>query len=191
MAIFKKQPEKAPAELYRQCNELPIHNFNEISTNGDYDYLKKNRNDDVPVAELDKVWYDILDEFLRISKNKIANGILRKKKELIFLYKRLDILEAIKTCIDYEIDVTDKCKEYRVTPKNIDARIGLVKNDIMRITNSLSDKEGQTQDPGETDFDRSIAQIMRAGYPINRFKTVVTEWCAILNLLEENKSDNT
>lgn len=178
--IFKKKQPK----LYTSCNVLPIHNFNEVANNDDYNFLKRNIDDVVSLDILQKTWLGILDEFIRISKNNIAIATLKKKTQLILLDKKLQVFEAIKINIHYQNDVTEVCKDYRVNPLKINAHIGLVKNDIARISNGMKSNDGGNN-KSETEFDLSIAICSKNGFQINRFTTVVSEWVQFLNLIEK------
>lgn len=180
--------QKETPELYLRCNELPIHNFNEIATNSDFSYLKKNRNDDISNSDLEMAWITILDEYFRISKNTMALGLLKKKCGLIYLEKKLQVFEALKICIDLKIDVSEKLKEYRINNVTIDAHIGMIKNDISRIFAQLQKEEEVKQD--NQNFDKTIAIILKNGYQINRHTTVVSEWVQILNLIEQSQKTN-
>jgi len=170
-------------KLYIKCNELPIHNFNEVSASNDFNYLKKNPDDIVSEEVLQSAWLDILDEFLRISNNHYAANILKKREELISLKRKLFVLEAMKTCLMEGLNIDLEMKEYKVKPENLNANIGLMKNRISLLVNGLP--EDSNDKKSETDFDRTIAVIMENGYPINRFKTTVAEYVAILNRIEQ------
>lgn len=178
--IFQKDKPK----LYTRCNELPIHNFNEVATNDDFNFLKKNPDDKVSIDDLQLAWLGILDEFIRISKNAFAIATIQKKSTIILLEKKLHVFEAIKLNIKYGNDVTDVCKEYRVKRDKIDAYIGMVKNDIARIQKGIKTEDGVKS---ETDFDRSIMICNKYGYTINRFTTMVSEWVQALNLIEKEQ----
>lgn len=186
LKLFRRKSK--PAQLYFKCNELPIHNFNEVSENDDFTYLQKNRDDVVSQHLLDAAWLGILDEFIRISKNVVAVSTLKKKRELLLLNKRLQVLVAIQINVDHGNDVTDICKQYKLNEEKIHVHVGMVKNDIARISKTLPDPEDEDQKKtGNTEFDQSIAACLKAGYQINRFSTVVTEWCAILNTIKQQK----
>jgi hypothetical protein len=78
-------------------------------------------------------------------------------------------------------------KMYRVTKENLLANIGIIKNDLTRITKAIPSEEAHKD---ETEFDRTIAVILKNGFQINRNTTVVSEWCAILSLIEKQQKAN-
>lgn len=181
MKLFNRAKKKA--ELYRKCNELPIHNFNEVASNNDFSFLKKNKQDIVSDKDLQLAWLDILDEYLKISKNVYADNILNKKSKIILLQKKLEVLQVMKYCVDREIDIDSYLKEYRIKKEKIGINIGMVQNDINRISNSIPKEE--TAKDSNMDFEASIALLMEKGYRIDRYTTVVTEWTAALNRIEK------
>jgi hypothetical protein len=187
MWLFKRK-KATIANLYRKCNVLPIHNFNEIATNNDFNYLKVNKNDDVSQIELEETWLIILDEFYKISKNNKALISFKKQINLMLLYKKLTVFEVIKICINKNIDVVAECKKYKIDKTKIDIHIGMLKNDIARISKSIPSEESE----GNTnEFERTIAVILKSGFQINRFTTVVSEWVSILNLIQEQNKQTT
>ena len=184
---FKKKSSSI-ANLYRRCNVLPIHNFNEISTNNDFDYLKVNRNDVVSQIELEETWLLIMDEFYRISKNINALSLIKKQCNLMLLQKKLVVFEVLKICIDKNIDVSNECLKYRIDKTKINIHIGMLKNDISRITSTFPKEINNNN--SESQFDDTIAIIIKNGFQINRFTTVVSEWCSILNIIEKQNKAN-
>ncbi len=187
-SIFKKKKEPKKVELYDRCNTLPIHNFNEVATTGNFDYLKVNKEDNVSDEQLQLAWLSILDEYFTISKNNMALIQFRKKTELIFLEKKLQVLEILKFCINRNINVTDQLKEYKTSKEKISIHIGMIKNDISRISKSLPQEEIKKDN---SEFDRSIAVLSQAGFKIDRFTTVVSEWVQMLDIFQQqNKPKN-
>lgn len=138
--------------------------------------------------DLQLAWLDILDEYLTISNNAIAINLLKKRAKIILLEKRLHVLEVMKFCADRNIEIEKELKEYRIKKDKIHVNIGMIKNDISRLSNSMpSESEQQSSN---TDFDRSIAMLNKNGYNINRFTTVVSEWVQALNILEQQHKAN-
>jgi hypothetical protein len=187
MKLFNCKSKRKP-QLYRKCNELPIHNFNEVSSNNDFTFLKKNNGDVVNDEDLQLAWLDILDEYLTISNNAFAIALLKKKAKIILLEKKLHVLEVIKFCVDRCIDIDSELLQYRIKKDKVAANIGMVKNDINRLSSSIPDEAEQKK--RNTDFDRSIAMLNKNGFNINRFTTVVSEWVEALNILEKQNTPN-
>jgi len=100
---------------------------------------------------------------------------------------KLEVLNALKICQDKGINIDKELKQFKTDKAKLNTHIGMIKNDISRISNSLP-VEDNKQDNSE--FDRTLAIIMKYGYKINRFKTTVSELEAIKQLIEEqNKAE--
>lgn len=175
-----KKSVKKESNLYQKCNELPIHNFNEISNNNNLNYLKIDKKDVVSDIDLQNCWLEILEEYLKISNNKSAFFQLNQQSSILLLETRLRVLECFKNCIQNEINIDVQLLEYKIEKQTIDQRIGLIKNDLAKFYNEMP----VTEKSNSNDFEQSIAIIMENGYSINRFKTVVSEYVAILNRIQ-------
>lgn len=186
--FFKKKPVQK-AELYTRCNVLPVHNFNEIATNNDFNYLKVNKSDTATDLELQTAWLGILDEYFRISKNVQGLAILKKKTSLLFLENKLHVFEAMQICIFKNINIDLEMQLYKTNKDILKVHIGMIKNDIARISKTLPVEEN-TKD--ENEFDRSLAVLSQAGFKIDRFTTVVSEWVQMLKVfeLQQSKKEN-
>lgn len=174
--FFKKEKK---VKLYTKCSEFPVHNFFE-AMNGNLAYLKKNIDDVVSDEELENTWINILDEFIILSKNVVTQNMIRKKINFLILIQKLSVYEALKVCIDNRVDVEAELKEYKVKKDRINTKIALIKNDIAKLKPKENESNNSTND-----FDTSIAMILKNGYQINRFQTTVSEYCAILNSIEQ------
>lgn len=183
-----KQAQKKKDNVYCKCNELVIHNFNEVASNNDFSYLKKNKNEVVSDEALQLAWLDILDEYLTISNNAIAVSSLQKKAKVIKLEKKMHVFQMMKFCIDRNIDISEYLKEYNVKADKVQVNIGMIKNDISRLNNGIPSETERSN--SNTDFDRSIAMLNKNGFNINRFTTVVSEWVQALNILEKQYKAN-
>ena len=182
--LFKRKSEKP--NLYLKCNELPIHNFNEVS-NGDFNYLKKDKDQFVEPKILQETWLDILSEYLTISKNYTVLNSINRKLEISILESRLNVFLALKKCIQYEINVTEHLLKRKATKENIQIHINLLNDQIATLVALLpTPQENKPND----NFEQSIASLIRNGCQINRFKTVVTEWVALLNQIKEQAKAN-
>lgn len=172
-------------KLYHRCNEMPIHNFNEVS-NGNFDYLKINRNDKVSEKELQDTWLTIIDEYFVLSKNVQGIENLKKKSVLILLQNKIQIYEAMRICLARKVNIEKEMQMYGVNEKDLPQHIALVKYDIDDLNMILSKTDVQ----GENEFDKTFAIVLKNGFQINRFTTTVSEWIAILNLLEEQQKQH-
>jgi len=182
--VFFKKTKKI-ARLYTKCSELCIHNFNEVATNNDFNYLKLNKNDVATDIELETAWLGILDEYFRISKNVQGLNILKKKTSLLFLENKLHVFEAMQICLSKNINIDLEMKMYRTDKNILKIHIGMIKNDINRILKSLPVEENSKDD---NEFDRSLAVLSQAGFKIDRFTTVVSEWVQMLRIFEQQQS---
>ena len=184
MFDFFKKKTKLKAKLYTRCNELCIHNFNEIATNSDFDYLKINKLDQVSDTEIELAWLGILDEYFRLSKNALAINQLKKKTSLLFLSKKLQVFQAMQICIDKGIDVSKELKEYRTDKTRLPIHTGMISNDINRIEKTIPKEESQTD---ENNFEMTLAMVIENGFQINRHTTMLSEWIAILHRIEQRQ----
>lgn len=188
MFKFFNKTIRKKAVLFTKCSELPIHNFNEIANNNDFNYLKVNKTDTATDEELMIAWLVILDEYFRISKNVHGISILKKKTSLMFLQKKLQVFEALQICLSKNINVEKEMILYKTNKDIIKIHVGMIKNDIQRVFKSLPVEENRKED---NEFDRTVAVILKNGFQINRFKTTVSEWVQILQLIEQqNKNAN-
>lgn len=184
---LKKKKLKSKANLFYKCSELPIHNYNEVDSFGDFNFLKKNPNDKVSENDLHECWLGILDELIQISKNATAKNLIRKKINFISLIRKLNVFEALKTCIDLKIDVEQTLKLYRIRKEDIDKHIGITKNKL----NDLLPNENQTSnEKTANNFELSIVVLTEHGYNVDRFKMTVTTWAIALNRIEEKAKIN-
>ena len=99
--------------------------------------------------------------------------------------RKLEVLNALKLCIERNVNVDAELKEYRTSKQKITIHIGMLMNDIQRVQKSLPKENEERQ--SATDFDDSIAFIIENGYQINRHTTVVSEYCSILKRIKLRK----
>ena len=176
--LFKK---KAKTKLYTRCNELVIHNFNE-AMNGNLEYLKIDKTDNVSNSELETVWLSILDEFLVLSRNNLALKKIKDKITILKLQAKLRVLEILKFCVDRNIKVDETLNQYKTSKEKIQVHLGMLKNDISRLTPKETDSDNSNN---SNDFEKSIAILIKNGCAVDRHKMVVSTWCELLNLLQE------
>lgn len=182
--------KKRKPELYNKCNILPIHNFNEVS-NGDLSYMKIDRNDNVPIAELENAWLSIIDEYFVLSKNIQGIENLKRKSVLIRLEKKMQVYEAVKICLNRNVNVDEIMTQYGINAVDLPQYMALIKYDIDDLNSMLK----KTDTKGENEFDKMFAIALKSGFQINRFTTTVSEWIQIIKIIEEqnkqNKNDGT
>lgn len=188
--LFQKKQQNNTDLLFTKCNELPIHNFNEIANNNDFSYLKRDRNSVVSDELIQSIWVDILDEFISISKNTYAVNVIKKKSKIMLLELRLKVFETLKYCSIRGVNIDSELQHYRMTKESISINIGLMRNDISRLKGSLPDENEKKANQCSLEFDRTIAILNKNGFQIKRFTTVVTEWVQALNILEQQNKAN-
>ena len=164
---------------------MPIHNFNEVASNNDFSFLKKNPQDVVSDEDLQLAWLDILDEYLRISNNLIVINSLHKKDKIIKLQSRLNVFLAMKYNAEIGVNIDAELKEYKIKKDKIQVNIGMIKNDIGRLSNSIFENEEKNNSDISKHFEDSLALLMEKGYRVDRHIMVVTEWVAALNRIEK------
>jgi len=184
MSLFNFKAKRKP-QLYNRCNTLPIHNFNEVASNNDFSFLKKNPQDVVSDEDLQLAWLDILDEYLRISNNLIVINSLHKKDKIIKLQSRLNVFLAMKYNAEIGVNIDAELKEYKIKKDKIQVNIGMIKNDIGRLSNSIFENEEKNNSDISKHFEDSLALLMEKGYRVDRHIMVVTEWVAALNRIEK------
>lgn len=183
----KKKTESKEVLIYRNCRELPIHNFNECM-NGDMTYLIAGKRTPNAVklflqtVNTEQVWLEIMNEYIELSKNNRAKKMLQNKNKIIWLQRRLNVLELIQQGIDEGYDVSEYLTEYKLKKEKVKSQIALAKNELARLAPK---NENHEDEKSKNDFDTSIAYILENGYQINRFTTVVSEYCEILNRIEQ------
>ena len=89
----------------------------------------------------------------------------------------------IDFCLIRKVNVDAQMLEYKTSKEKIQVHIGLIKNEI----NQLTDKEKDEDIKNSSDFEKSIAVLIKNGCKIDRFTTVVSEWCMLLNLINEEQ----
>ena len=105
--------------LYKNCRELPMHNFNEIQVENDLSYLIKDGAEH-DSEELERHWIDILEESFKLSKDHSQQKFFRDRAELIYLETKITILSYVKelehlTLTDTQQKTLDDIKKkYRV-----------------------------------------------------------------------------
>lgn len=177
---FFNKPKLVP-KLYTSLNQLPIHNFNEIITNQNLDYLKRNIDDNVQGLVLENLWLDLMDDYFTLTKNPKALMQLKRKMQIMLIEKKINVLEILKYCILKEINVDKELQSYGLTKENLAQHLGLLKNDLLKKITALPEEI----EASNNEFDKTIAVLLSKGFSVNRFKTVVTEWVAMLEIVEQ------
>lgn len=85
---------------YRNCNEIPVWNFNEIIKSGDFNWLVYrydgfNKYDNINSEECSLIWEEIKNEFFILSDNQSSIRIIFLEAEIDYLTRRFDIVYAL------------------------------------------------------------------------------------------------
>ena len=174
--------------LYKNCRELPYHNFNEIQETNDLSYLAKDKEEHDEL-ELKRHWIDILEEYFKLNNDFSQIKFFRDKAELKYLEVKLKSLNQIK--IITSVELTDEQKEsidkilkkYNVS--NIEQDILGTKDDINLKINRF-DLAYNNEKKGN--FEEALAMMRMNGCQVNRHEITVTEWVALLNQMKKQAS---
>lgn len=153
--------------LYKNCRELPIHNFNEcMEGNLSYLVVSGEHTDD----ELESKWVDILDEYNALTKTGVDTNII-KRCEIVSLQLQIDLIVELSTLSNVE--------EFQKYTQNKDRLIAGLTNKLNRKIKELP------KNTDKNDFDKTLAVLNSNGFTIDRFKTPVSEYVKMLELLDE------
>lgn len=171
--------------LYKNCRELPYHNFNEVQVEGDLTYLikDKEKHDDV---ELKNHWINILEEYFKLNNDFSQAKFFRDKSELNYLQLKLTTLKHIKPLLDIKLNKEQKnklnelLKKYRVT--NLDQDILGTTDDINLKINRFNLSYDNEK---KSNFEETLAVMRINGCQVNRHEITVTEWIALLGQMRK------
>lgn len=166
--------------LYKNCRELPYHNFNEIQVEGDLTYLVKDKekHDDI---ELQKHWDFIIEEYFDLTNDFSQKKFFRDKAELNYLQLKLTVMEKSKYLLTLDLDkdnrdaLNEMLKNYKVA--DLDNDILSVKDDIHLKLNRF--KSAYNVENTGT-FEDMLASMRMNGIQVNRHEITVSEWVSLL-----------
>lgn len=174
--------------LYKNCRELPYHNFNEVQVEGDLTYLIKDKteHDDI---ELKEHWINILEEYFTLTNDFSQTKFFRDKAELNYLQLKLSVLKHVKPLLRLNLNKAQKekidevLKKYRVTD---------VEQDILGTTDDINLKINRFNlaynSEKKSNFEELLALMRMNGCQVNRHEITVTEWIALLNQMKKQSS---
>ena len=87
--------QEVNASFYKNCRELPMHNFNEIQITNDLNYLVKDKTKQSD-EDLQRHWIEILEESFELSKDTNQKKFFKDKSELIHLEVKINILHTLR-----------------------------------------------------------------------------------------------
>lgn len=156
---------------YKNCRELPIHNFNEIGLSNDLSYLisDNSKHDD---QELKDAWLDILTDFILINPDKGIKYENELKQRLFYLVNRLSVLEKV---IEYDLYTDAILGKLKLKKKNVRREFNKVRQRTAQLRAKLKTEEKVEQEVNT--FEKTLAQLTKFyGAKIDRFTTTVSEW---------------
>lgn len=179
--------------LYKNCRELPIHNFNECEAFNDYQYLIKDKKEHAD-EDLYSKWGEIYAEYLELLKSDEIRSFYKDKMALYLLSAKVKQIESIKTIIGLmpylgeeeskamKEQVSKIAKKMRID--NVDQAFEIFSS---RLQTKIDDFNRMYDSKKETStVDDMIPVLIKQGYPINRHTTTVSEYCNILNAIQKN-----
>lgn len=167
--------------LYKNCRELPIHIFNEISLTNDLNLLIKENNNNYTEDQLLDKWIDIIDEYNKLSGSDNAyNEKISYEKNKLKLYILIAVRDLRDTVgIDNE-ELKLLCKDFSFRIDKIDLYI----NSILKSLKTQDELDKLNIDK-KNNFEDILAVLNENGFNINRFITPVSEYLAYINRLKE------
>ncbi len=195
MRLFKQ----ADLSIYLKCDELPIWNFYQLLKTNDFNYLLKKDSrkiKDSDTESLNKLYFDLFNEYVEISKNESIISLLKKRAKINILNMRALVCTlAIDYIIqdvdkDFYIDILKKqgisfdlSKDFQTEIQNAIQWVKAFKQEIKEIEFELNEKTTQEEKSVESQA-ISISRDLNLGYRLNTKEITVTEW---LSLIEQTK----
>ena len=149
---------------YRNCNEIPVWNFNEIIKSGDFNWLVYgydgfNKYDNINSEECILIWEEIKNEFFILSENQSSIRILMLEAEIDYLRRRFEISFVLMSALISD-NVTEENKPKFIDHLKrwmyyIDARKPL-KEELIRLT-----KQHQASKIAITRKENELEQIVK------------------------------
>lgn len=179
-------------ELYRNCRELPIHNFFEISRTNDFSYLIKSGGI-TDEAVLKKKYIEIVDEYNSLFTNKGKNPAMIFQSKYIIQALKVRNLEVIELLINTS-GLTDEIKEIskklKIKPEKISEFLAGLKNELSRLEKEMEIREMEKENEDDKDInalEKSLTLVKENGFNFDRFSTPIIEFVFAINRLEEKQ----
>lgn len=174
--------------LYKNCRELPYHNFNEVQVEGDLTYLVKDKEKH-DETELKEHWIEILEEYFTLTNDFSQRKFFRDKAELSYLQLKLNVLKHIQPLIlsglneKQQKQINEILTKYRVSDieQAILGTIDDINLKINRFNTAYSIEK-------KSNFEELLAIMRMNGCQVNRHEITVTEWVALLGQMKKQSS---
>lgn len=180
--------------LYRNCRELPIHNFFEINRTNDLSYLVKSG---IPPADqiLQDRYLEIADEYNALFSSKKKGGSIAKSKLHVLQLKlmNLEIIEMVLKRSGITDEIKAIAKKLRIKPEMLSSYISGVQNDLRRLQKEMKDEEekgGKSNDNNSDSLEKTLTLVKENGFNFDRFSTPIIEFVYAINRLEEKAKQN-
>jgi hypothetical protein len=172
--------------LYRNCRELPVHNFNEIVITNNLSFLIKDQEEHKQ-EELKSHWKEIITEYeTLIDDSKIAY-MYRLKAEIIYLKQKIQFLILAQAIYEAGYDISEHIKP--IKPQELKTYISAARNTLnLKLKQEANDGK-ESKDIPINAFEEAIATAKGNGYLIDRYTLPVSEWIAISSQLEKKAKE--
>lgn len=199
MRLFKQ----ADLSLYPNCDELPIWNFYKLLKTNDFTYLLKNNSRKIEESDnefLSKVYFDLFNEYVELSKdNKIVDLLKKRAKLNVLNLKAMVCSLSIDYIIrdierDFFIDILKKhgitidlSNDFALEIQSAIQWVKAFKQEIKEIEFELNEKTEQEEKSIESQA-VSISRVLNLGYRLNTKEITVTEWLSLIELAKEQRN---
>mgnify|MGYP006363182079 CR=1 FL=1 len=176
-------------KIYKNCRELPIHNFFELSRTGEVKYLYKDYDDVVNLEEneeINQVRIDVIDEYNSLFKDKQNLGILTKAEILsleIYLQNLFILQDLILVSGDSD-DVKSLAISMNVDIDSLEIYIKTTKSQLNKINNQ-QEKESEDSENDVDSLEKTLSLVKENGFNFDRYSTPIIEFVFAINRLEE------
>lgn len=198
--------------FYKNCRELPYHNFNEVQVENSFIYLIKNKKsykrfdnlmnkepkdftqDELVwfngiAKDLERLWIDLLDEYFRLTNDFSQTKFFKDRSELLFLETKKEILETLFKINDFDLSEDQRnqlnciLKKYRVT----DFKTSILgTNDDINL--KISQLKTNKSSDKKSNFEETLAMMRMNGVNVNRHEVTVSEFVVMINMMSKKST---
>lgn len=174
---------------YKNCRELPIHNFFELSRTGELRYLLKDYDDAGDFQDnedLQKANIEIIDEYNALFKNKRNESVI-KNSELVALEIKLQNLLLIQSILfhsGWTEDLEKQARKTGVELADLDIHIKTIRSQLRKVQNRMK-TEAENSENESDNLEKALSLVKENGFNLDRYRTPVIEFAYALNRLEE------
>ncbi|GAB0156230.1 hypothetical protein CHRYSEOSP005_14940 [Chryseobacterium sp. Alg-005] len=175
--------------LYKNCRDLPIHNFIELTRTNDLSLLIKEIEDEPedPLV-LQEKYAEIIDEYNSYFTNKSRNPQILNQSKFILLSLQLINLKVLNELISTRgitAEIENLCKSINVDPLQIETYLVTTNNELTKLQRQLEEKEEDPSEKDENSLEKTLTLVKENGFNFDRYKTPVIEFVFAINRLEE------